>query len=200
MKELTYEQARAEIKNGDIINMYRYSGGLKPILHALIQFFTGSAIYHTVVAIWMTSPSGEKRLMCSEVNLLGGKRLVPLSIYQKGGKMEVVPLPEGYDFSKMEPMMMDRIGQDTYGFFDLITIGLREFFGLSTKSVTGQVCSELTADLWVEAGVPLIDTHVSPGKLRNDLEKLGIVPSIIIQTEKKRGMFSRLVGGNKMER
>ncbi len=177
---LTYAEARPLIKNGDIVNMYRYSGGLKPLLHGFIQFFTGSKIYHTVVAMWMKSPSGEERLMCVEVNLLGGKRITPLSIYLKGGKLEVIPLPATADFSKMEAKAMDRIGEASYGFIDLITIGLREFFGFSTKSITGQVCSELVADLWVEAGVPIIDTHVSPGKLRNDLEALGIKPTIVI--------------------
>lgn len=181
---LSYEEARPFIKNGDIINMYRYSGGLKPLLHAFIQFFTGSPIYHTVVAVWMQPPSGEKRLMCVEVNLMGGKRLVPLSVYLKGGKLEVIPLPAQYDFSKMEQLSMERIGEDRYGFFDLITIGIREFFGLPVKSVTGQVCSELVADLWVAAGAPLTDTHVSPGRLRNDLEKLGIKPTITIQEPK----------------
>jgi len=184
MKQMTYDEARLKIKSGDVVNMYRYSKGLMPFLHGFIQFFTGSKLYHSVVAVWMKSPSGIERLMCVETNLLGGKRIVPLSIYAKMCDMEVIHLPSAYKFESMEPAAMRGVGSEPYGLWNLVTIGLREFFGMKVKDPKGQVCSELVAELLVEAGVPLIDTHVSPGALRNEMIRLGMEPEIFIPVTK----------------
>jgi hypothetical protein len=182
MQTLSYDEARPLIKNGDIINLYRSGRGIKPMLHGLIHFFTGSNIFHCVIAIWMKSPTGTDRLMCVETNLFGGKRIVPLSIYSRYD-MEVIPLPSQYSFASMEERAMQRVGEQYYGFLDLLTIGAREFFGLPTKSIMGEVCSELCANLWIDAGVPLIDTHISPGRLRLDLERMGITPTLKIRKQ-----------------
>lgn len=184
MKHMSYSEARPLIKSGDVVNMYRYSRGLMPFLHGFIQFFTGSKLYHTVVAVWMKSPNGIERLMCIETNLFGGKRLVPLSIYSKRCDMEVIHLPEQYKFSTMEEAAMNGVGEEPYGVLGLIGIGLREFFGLKVKDSKGQVCSELVADLLIKAGVPLAGTQVSPGALRNQMGALGMKPSIFIPVQK----------------
>ena len=182
MHELNYEVARSLIKSGDLINIYRSGRGLKPILHGFINFFTGSPIFHCVIAMWMKSPSGHDRLMCVETNLFGGKRIIPLSYYTNH-RMEVIHIPETASFAAAEEEAVARVGKQKYGFFDLITIGVREFFGLPAKDLNGQVCSELCADLLVRMGVPLPSTHVSPGKLRNELGKLGLKPAFFIAKE-----------------
>ena len=178
METLSYYEARSRIKSGDIINMYKHRDTINYVFHAFVEFFTGSPIYHTAVAVWMTSPSGIERLMIVETNLMGGKRLVPLGIFANGShKMEVIHLPEEYKFSNMEEAMMERVGVDKYSPIDLLTIGVREFFGLPKKDLKGNVCSELVSKMWKAAGVPIKDTHVSPGKLRSVLVEMGIKPA-----------------------
>ncbi len=181
--EMNFEAARPFIKNGDAINIYRPEGwSLKTPLYAVINFMTGSPIYHVVVALWMTTPNGTPRLMCVEANLFGGKRIVPLSLYMQR-RMEVMPWPENLDFGKMEEKLVDRVAQQPYGMFSFITIGLREFFGIKRKAKRvgqGQVCSELVSDAWMEGGFPFNDEVVSPGKLKGEMMKLGVQPSIVI--------------------
>lgn len=181
--EMTFEEARLQIKNGDAINIYRPEGwSLKTPLYGLIDFMTGSPIYHVVVALWMTTPNGTPRLMCVEANLLGGKRIVPLSIYMQR-RMEVMPWPVNLDFAGMEEKLVARVAQQSYGLLDFITIGLREFFGIkrAAKHISkGQVCSELVSDAWMEGGFPFNDEVVSPGKLKGEMMRLGVQPSIVI--------------------
>ena len=181
--EMTFEEARLHIKSGDAINIYRTDGwNLNTVLYGVINFMTGSPIYHVVVALWMTTPNGTQRLMCVEANLLGGKRIVPLSIYKRR-RMEVMPWPAIYSFSRMEEKLVARVATQPYGLLNFVTIGLREFFGIkkSAKTISkGQVCSELVSDAWMEGGFPFNDTVVSPGKLKGEMMRLGVSPSIII--------------------
>jgi hypothetical protein len=181
--EMTFEEARALIKNGDAINIYRPEAwSIKTPLYSLISFMTGSQIYHCVVAMWMTTPNGTPRLMCVEANLFAGKRIVPLSIYMTR-RMEVMPWPAQYAFSKMEENLVARVAQQPYGMFSFMLIGLREFFGIkrAAKHIgKGQVCSELVSAAWIEGGFPFNDEVVSPGKLKGEMMSLGVSPSIVI--------------------
>ncbi len=178
-----YWAARDQIKNGDIIHLFRPKiFGLSSLVYSMIQFFTKSPIYHCVVAVWMTAPSGLPRLMCVEANIHGGKRIIPLSNYADR-QMEIQPLPKQFSFADMEQVLMSRVGQQAYSLLNFISIGLREFFGIRSKNFMGQVCSELCADAWIQAGVPLASSLVSPGKLKSDLLKLGIEISIEVQAD-----------------
>lgn len=181
--EMSYAEARQLIKNGDAINIYRPEGfSIKTPLYGLISFMTGSPIYHVVVALWMRTPNGTPRLMCVEANLFGGKRIVPLSIYMQR-RMEVMPWPEQYKFEAMEEKLVERVAQQPYALFSFMTIGLREFFGIKRQAKhigSGQVCSELVSDAWMEGGFPFNDTVVSPGKLKGEMMKLGVQSSIVI--------------------
>ena len=181
--EMTFEEARPLIKNGDAINIYRTDGwSLKSPLYGIINFMSGSPIYHVVVAMWMTTPNGTQRLMCVEANLLGGKRIVPLSIYRRR-RMEVMPWPANYNFGMMEEKLVARVATQPYGLVNFITIGLREFFGIKkqARSISkGQVCSELVSEAWIEGGFPFNETVISPGKLKGEMMRLGVSPSIVI--------------------
>jgi hypothetical protein len=182
MEMMTYDEARDQIKNGDIVHVFRpkASFSIKTLVHSLIWFFTGSRIFHNVVAIWMVTPGGMSRLMAVESHIKGGKRIVPMSLYA-GFELQVQPLPFGAVFSAMEEMLMERVGDQPYGLLDFVSIGAREFFGLKLKDHGGsQVCSELCAEAWMLAGVPVAETLVSPGKLYNNLLELGVPISIKI--------------------
>lgn len=181
--EMDFETARPLIKNGDAVNIYRPEGwSIKSMLYSVIDFMTGSPIYHVVVAMWMRTPNDTPRLMCVEANLLGGKRIVPLSIYMTR-RMEVMPWPAQYNFTAMEEALTARVAEEKYGLLDFVTIGLREFFGIKRKAkhiAKGEVCSELVSNAWIAGGFPFDDAIVSPGKLKGEMMKYGVVPSIVI--------------------
>jgi hypothetical protein len=73
----------------------------------------------------------------------------------------------------MESLALTAVGVESYGWLDAISIGLKEFTGIQLGKFPNQVCSQLTADLWRAAGVPINDDFVSPGKLYDELQKTG---------------------------
>jgi hypothetical protein len=178
-----YYAARDRIKSGDIVHVYAPDGwnGFQSIVHWIIRAVTGSPIFHNVIAMWMTTPSGERRLMAVESNIHGGKRIIPLSHYMSY-KLEVQPLPADKNFLAMEPTLMKRVGEQKYGLMDFVNIGLWKLFHIKSKDFGGQVCSELCADAWTAAGVPGLTPswRVSPADLRARLIAEGIEPSIMI--------------------
>lgn len=176
---MTYEEARSQIRTGDLIFIHRRRKG-GTFFQWMINFFTGSSIYHTGVAIWMKSPSGIERLMVSDIHAIGGRRVVPLSLFALH-RMEVCRVPDYANMNAMEEYMLKRVGAADYGYLDLIMIGVREFFGLPARDQRGDVCSAFSAKTWIEGNVPLIDTLVSPGKLYENVKALGIEPTIDIR-------------------
>lgn len=177
MKAYTYEEARAHIKNGDIIYLWRPKfkewDGWRAAIFPLVEFFTGSPIYHCGIAVWMEEPDGTKRLMLVESNLQGGKKILSLGYYRKR-KMEVHSLPANYSFDQMKETLMANIGKQPYSIWGFLAVGVREFFGLKPKNYNGEICSELCAQAWIDAGAPLLETLVSPGRLHGLLIKQGI--------------------------
>lgn len=174
---MTYDEVRDKVKNGDIVYLWTPPLGQwknwRAIIFPLVKFFTGSPIYHCGVAIWMDQPNGTKRLMLVESNLQGGKKVLPLSYYAPR-KMEIHALPEAYSFEHMETPLMANIGTQPYSILAFLGVGVREYFGLPARDYAGQICSELCAQAWIDAGAPLIETLVSPGKLHGQIIKLGI--------------------------
>lgn len=184
---VSYDVAREQIRDGDLVLIWRPTGwhGFSTFFHAVMNFVTGSPVYHSTVALWMTSPTGQKRLMVVEQNMLGGKRIVPLSIYHDTKyyhKMEVFHLPDGATYVAMEDEVMSHATQG-YGFFNLIAVGLNEFFGVKIKEAKNQVCSELSAACWIAAGVPLNGTLHSPAQLRGEVIKIVGEPVLSIDVE-----------------
>jgi hypothetical protein len=183
IQNFSYFGARDQIANGDIINIYAPAQfSFMTLLYCIIKFFTKSSVVHSVIALWMSAPSGEKKLMCVESNIKGGKRIVPLSHYMNQ-KMEVIHLPSDIPFSGMEDVLLARVSDQNYALIDFISIGMKEYFGIQKfkeYDTGGQVCSELCADAWIKAGVKLPETLVSPGKLKADLAALNIHPSLNI--------------------
>jgi hypothetical protein len=178
----TYEEARPRINSGDLVFFFYDKPDWRAPLRSLIRFFTGSKFFHCAVAVWVKTPSDVDQLMLMETATKGGKRVVPLSIYHNF-RAEVVPVPKAFSFGAMEEEGWKDIGKQRYGFLDLIGIALREYFGLPTKSIDSQVCSELSAAIWIAGGAPLVDTYVSPGRLKLDLELMGIPSAFEIQAE-----------------
>ena len=168
--QLSFADACNTIKSGDIVFIHRRSGfhGLSSIWPLVIELFTGSALYHCGVAMWVTTPGSAPILMLVESTAGAGKRIVPLWIYSSH-PIEVMPLPAAYSFNSMETAAIASVGTEDYGYLDAISIALNESFGIKIGKFPNQVCSQLCADLWTVAGVPVGPDLVSPGKLFTDL-------------------------------
>lgn len=177
----TYETAITQIKNGDMIFMHSspVGFGLTALSRYLTKLLTKSDIYHCVIAMWMTAPSGLPRLMAVETATTGGKRIVPMEFY-KAGYLEIIPLPAGVSFGMMEGYGFQNIGFQSYSFWSMAMIGLREFLGLPRMNLRGQVCSELCADMWRIANVKIGDDQVSPGKLKAELLTIGCTTTLTV--------------------
>jgi len=178
-RTITYQEAREVISNGDIIHVFiPKKFALKSLLYSGIWFFTGSEIYHNGVALWMTSPSGEKRLMIVEANMFAGKRILPLSTYSSH-RITVQLTSAKVLFTDMEPALMSRVNIQPYSLYNLVSIGLKEFFNTDIgRKGTGQVCSELCASALIAGGIQLPSIIVSPGKLFFELCRLGFTDTI----------------------
>lgn len=176
IQEYSYEQGRDLIRSGDMISFFASHEELW--IHRLttvpVYFFSGSQIYHSGIAIWMTTDSGDRRLMvCEGVGV--GRRLVNASHFSNR-KMEIHKLPVEYDASAVVNYMLDGIGKP-YAFGSIIAIGFTEFFGMkpSTSNPNAEVCSESAALAWQAGGFKFPQTtRMSPGKLRNVVKGMGI--------------------------
>ena len=179
--QVSYAVGRDMIKNGDIISFFasHEENWLHKFTTVPILFLVGSRIYHSGVALWITTDTGEKRLMCME-GVGKGRRFVNMDHFSDH-KMEVHACPAELDKRKIEDYLLDGIGM-SYAFFDLAVIALNEFFGIKNLSTskTGAVCSETAARAWEAGGYKFESTKLSPGMLRNVLSAQGIPPTIMI--------------------
>ena len=179
-ENLTYSEAVQQIKSGDIISFF--TSHEESFIHRLVAmailYFTGSRVYHTGIAMWMTTDTGKRRLMLVEA-IGTGRRLLNLAHF-KSRQMEIHHVPTELNSFNIEFFLLENIGKQRYGFWNLIAISLREFFGLPVRETKGQVCSQLAALAWQAGGMKFNETCISPGKLRNELIKKGIPPAIKI--------------------
>jgi hypothetical protein len=65
--------------------------------------------------------------------------------------------------------LLTKTGAVDYAYINLISIGLREKFGLKLKASQGEVCSEMVARVLRANGVRLPTNQVSPGLLLRQL-------------------------------
>jgi hypothetical protein len=161
MKTLTYEQARSQILDGDLISVFK--------AHSLFgfatQFFTGQYT-HVGMAIWE-----DDRLRLVEIN--GGKNhLIPLSQLLFSG-FDVSEPPSGVIRSLAKQAALDALEKsENYGFFTTIVTGFIEFFKINIviNWRKGRHCAGFIVGIYDKAGWAFADgkTHtyvISPTKL-----------------------------------
>jgi hypothetical protein len=173
------------IKTGDIISFFSSHETTwfhKVTTEFAIRLFTGSKIFHTGIAIWQSTDSEERRLMCVEA-VGSGRRISNMSNFQDMA-FEVTSIPPELDIRAVEEYALNNLGAK-YGWWDLIVIGVREFFGLKVKEGKTVVCSEAAAKAWQAGGMQFDTTVLSPGKLRNVLFEKGIAPSILVNPDQR---------------
>ena len=183
--QVGYAVGREMIKTGDLVSFFashETSWLHKITTEAFIRLFTGSKIFHTGIAVWITTDSEARRLMCVEA-AGKGRRIVNMSAF-KDLAFEVTSIPPELDVRAVEAYALDHLGEK-YGWWDLIVIGAREFFGLKAKGGKHIVCSEAAAKAWQAGGMEFETTVLSPGKLRNVLFEKGIAPSILVNPDQR---------------
>lgn len=171
---LSYTEAKEHIISGDIINFFssHEQNWFQRLSTMATLYFTGSPIYHTGIAVWMTTDGGVRRLMLVEA-VGTGRRILDLDHFRHK-VMEVHHAPAHLDVNLIEEFLLKKTGKQGYGFLNLIIIGVREFIGATPKETKSEVCSQLAALSWQHAGFHFDETAISPGKLRSILKSQGV--------------------------
>ena len=162
----TYDKARNQINNGDIIFVRKK----KTLVAKIIQFFTRSEYSHCAIAFWIEI-AGVNRLMVVEAQGKTKRRILNLSFY-KEFDLDVVKVPVPWDSYANEAL--SKIGVTKYGYISALYVGLREFLlkecniKLPQKDVDSddEICSEFIAKV-----LKLPETVVSPQGLWEELGK-----------------------------
>lgn len=165
MKNLSYENARNYIEDGDIVFVRKGT----TLYSRLTQFATDSDTYHVGIAFWVRDPVYKSRLFIVEASQ-GGRRIVSLSSYAKH-PMDIIGAPISWEQNCDD--ILDNTGLVPYSLREAIWIGLLEMFNLRrTADDLGEVCSKMVAKYLVKGGVPLPATDVSPARLKALLQSL----------------------------
>jgi hypothetical protein len=167
MSTTNYEQVKYQINDGDVI--FFQSNTLIGKLIGLVSKYS-----HVGIAFWVTI-NNTKRLMIVEAKGLNYRRIVNLS-YWSNSNMVVVST--NVKWSDIADAALAKVGEEQYGYFDFIWIGIREAvwkllrIRLPKIAFPGEVCSEFVARI-----MSVSDTNVSPEVLIEQLqeEKQGIV-------------------------
>ena len=164
MKNLTYEQARNYIEDGDVLFMRKGNS----FWSKLIRLVTGSDVYHCGIAFWVRDPVYKSRLFVVEAHA-GGRRIVSLSTYANQ-PMDV--LASTVPWEQYCDDLLSNTGRVPYSLLEFLWIGAIELFGIRRHTDDlGEVCSKMVALHFQRAGLDL-ETDVSPGRLREILLNL----------------------------
>lgn len=162
---LTHKEVYNEINNGDIMFVANY----KHIVARIISFATNSPYSHVAILFWVTTPSGDKRLMVVEAQ--GGTTLrVQDFDFYRDRPLQIVSSPK--DFLSYEKVALAKIGQIKYGYGEALYSGLRDFcftylgFKLPQKTFDGEICSEFVARC-----LGLLSTDATPQDVFNELNQ-----------------------------
>lgn len=167
MQYITYDEARNLIQDGDIISVLRNTKK-SSLISWVITKVTNSPIYHTAIAVWMKSETGEKRLFAVEA-YDAVRRMVPISQYAIND-LHVLAIPDNVKFENFSYTLIERVGAAKYSYPKAIYSGFRRVFKLPQFSpTTGEFCSEMAAKLWKLGGLDIDDTELDPAKLEEIL-------------------------------
>ncbi len=139
---MIYADARALIRNGDMVAVRSSHGGFP----ALVRAVTGSPYTHTAVALWL-----EGGVYLAEMD--GAKAvLVPLSQYADSN-LDVFGCPVDGERVKASALAMLRERID-YDYVDLLRIAAWRLLRLPlpAEDKNGLVCSAFTARIFLAAG------------------------------------------------
>lgn len=154
-QRLRYENARDEIRTGDLIALR----GTRGFMAWAIRLITRSAYTHTGVAMWFND-----RLMVIETRQ-GPASLVPLSQYAHddfdvfAAPLDSLSLVFGRD------VMLETIGElIVYAWGDLLRVALHELFGipLPKRSAKRLICSSLSETIYRRIGWNPVDLPSIP--------------------------------------
>lgn len=152
----SYEEARGEIKDGDIV----FIKNRKRFFSRIIQFFTRSDYSHVGIAFWVKVNSDSERLMMVEAQGGARRRIVNIS-YHFNSELDIIAPPKewGYVYN----IALAKLSEVPYGYVEALYVGLREFLmkylniKLPRKNLPGEICSEFIGNVY-----DLEKRHVSP--------------------------------------
>ncbi len=175
---MSYEEARGNIQNGDVLSFITGHKNGKALFRQLTKAVTNSSYYHTGIAVWLSSVNSAPRLFICEAQP-AGRRLVPLSFYSDL-HFDVTKCP--VDFSLIEKPLLEKVGSVPYGFLDYIGIGMRVLFGITAKDDDGaEICSEMAQDLFRDAGLAISENPFAPSELKKFINDLGFEDRVLVR-------------------
>lgn len=174
MKEVSYQEARYNIEDGDII----FVCNAKTLTSKMIRFFTRSKYSHVGIAFWATV-GGVDRLFIAEAQGGTKRRIITMSFYAKD-ELHVIKSPRAWN--EYSDVALQDIGIQEYGWIQAAYVGFREallnYFNikLTPKDFDGEICSEYVANM-----LNILPPNVSPEGLYQELLKNGYDISLVIK-------------------
>lgn len=146
---MSFEQIRANVRNGDLIAVRGTRSGLAAITRAV----TGSPYTHTAVAVRLSSrEAGGEDVYVAEMDGVKGV-LVPLSQYADEA-FDVFECPVISRADVVVELLLELAKRVQYDYLDLIRIGLWRLWRvtLPKRDRNGLVCSAQSARIYRKAG------------------------------------------------
>jgi hypothetical protein len=162
---LTYEQARNQIENGDLI----FFKNSQTIVGKIIQYFGEGPYNHCAIAFWITSDNLENDRLFMVEQYAFGRRITKLSSFSTK-QFDIIKAPVPWHFYCNE--LLNGVGKVPYSVMDYLTIFCNEKLGIKIKNFDGQVCSEMVATILKKYDIAK-DLRVSPTGVVNTLISKG---------------------------
>lgn len=152
---MTYQEARAQIKTGDLIAVR----DVHSVLGKMTRYFTRSPYTHTGIAVWLGD-----RLFMADLNS-GRNHLTAISQLDN---FDVFEAPAGLRAHDIEIALFDWLAKPiTYGYLAFLAIGLKCYLGMNIfihwRKII--VCSGGSVQIYENAGWSEHSRMVSPGEL-----------------------------------
>ena len=163
----SYVNVRDSIENGDIVFVHGDKNGFHPF-RQLIMWATDSQFIHVGIAFTVCA-AGENRVMLAEAQGGTRRRIVNLSFYENL-PLTVVRTDKKWD--EMGPRVLERFGQERYGWIAAIYAGLRDYlsrewnFHLKKRNLPHEICSEFVAKI-----LEMDSDSITPQKLYENIVK-----------------------------
>ena len=166
IKSVSYEEARNQIQDGDII----FVRNKQTLSARVVRTFTRSLYSHVGFAFWVEA-AGKRRLMMVEAQGGARRRIVNMSYYREN-ELDIIAAQD--DWNDIGSNALTKLGLVSYGWGEAAYVGLRETLlkvlniRIARRDFPGEICSEYVARI-----LKMKEIHISPQLLWEQLLTVG---------------------------